>query len=216
MKNECTAYRTVREIKTQSRNPNLKTVIFDDGSFIGVSEELFFSNSIHVGDELSLDKIKELTYSEQNQKLKNYALKLLSYRMRSLAELKQRLQQKDFPDVDVEQLLSDFEKKNYLNDVEFAFAFSRDKVKNKGIGPLALKSELFPFKLNEEMVENTVAKIYNDYSIDSLLESHLKKRKIKKNTNLLGSEKNRLLQFLYRKGFSWDDISRLMQKHNIS
>ena len=216
MKNECTAYRTVREIKTQVRNPNRKTVIFDDGSFIGISEELFFSNSVHVGDELSLDKIEELTYSEQNQKLKNYALKLLSYRMRSRAELKQRLLQKDFPDVDVEQLLSDFEKKNYLNDAEFAFAFSRDKVKIKGIGPLALKSELFPFKLNAEMVENTVAKIYSEYSIDSLLESHLKKRKIKKNTHLLGNEKNRLLQFLYRKGFSWEDISRLMQKHNIS
>ena len=72
----------------------------------------------------------------------------------------------------------DFERKNYLNDAEFAFAFSQDKVKNKGIGPLALKSELFPFKLNAEMVENTVAKIYSDYSIDSLLESHLKKRKI--------------------------------------
>ena len=57
MKNECTEYRTVREIKTQVRNPNRKTVIFDDGSFIGVSEEIFFSKSVHVGDELSLDKI---------------------------------------------------------------------------------------------------------------------------------------------------------------
>ena len=59
MKNECTTYRTVREIKTQVRNPNRKTVIFDDGSFIGISEELSFSNSVHVGDELSLDKIEE-------------------------------------------------------------------------------------------------------------------------------------------------------------
>ncbi|HCN24334.1 MAG TPA: hypothetical protein DIS65_03070, partial [Candidatus Marinimicrobia bacterium] len=132
----------IKEIKTQVRHPDRRTIIFDDGTFIGISEEVLLSNPVHPGDELTPNKLKQLTNSEQKQKLRNSALNLLSFRMRSLSELKQRLLKKGYDVQDIEPLLEEFDAKNILNDSEFALAFSRDKIRSKGIGPSILRVEL--------------------------------------------------------------------------
>ncbi len=206
----------IKEIKTQVRHPDRRTIIFDDGTFIGISEEVLLSNPVHPGDEITSNKLKELTNSEQKQKLRNSALNLLSFRMRSLSELKRRLLKKGYDIQDIEPLLEEFDAKNILNDSEFALAFSRDKVKSRGIGPWTLRAELLSHNLEQELVEETIDRIYTEFSIDKLLGNHLKKRKIRRDTQLQGNEKNRLMNFLKRKGFSWDDISRVFDEKQIT
>ncbi|SVB82131.1 uncharacterized protein METZ01_LOCUS234985, partial [marine metagenome] len=62
--------------------------------------------------------------------------------MRSRSELKQRLLKKGYDIQDIEPLLEGFDANNILNDSEFALAFSRDKIRSKGIGPSILRVEL--------------------------------------------------------------------------
>ena len=206
----------IKEIKTQVRHPDRRTIIFDDGTFIGISEEVLLSNPVHPGDELTPNKLKQLTNSEQKQKLRNSALNLLSFRMRSLSELKQRLLKKGYDVQDIEPLLEEFDAKNILNDSEFALAFSRDKIRSKGIGPSILKVELSNHHLPRNLVEDTVNRMYTEFPIDTLLGNHLKKKKICRNSQLQEREKNRIVNFLKRKGFSWDDISRVFVDKQIT
>jgi regulatory protein len=206
----------IKEIKTQVRHPDRRTIIFDDGTFIGISEEVLLSNPVHPGDELTPNKLKQLTNSEQKQKLRNSALNLLSFRMRSQSELKQRLLKKGYDVQDIEPLLEEFDAKNILNDSEFALAFSRDKIRSKGIGPSILKVELSNHHLPRNLVEDTVNRMYTEFPIDTLLGNHLKKKKICRNSQLQEREKNRIVNFLKRKGFSWDDISRVFIDKQIT
>ena len=206
----------IKEIKTQVRHPDRRTIIFDDGTFIGISEEVLLSNPVHPGDELTPNKLKQLTNSEQKQKLRNSALNLLSFRMRSLSELKQRLLKKGYDVQDIEPLLEEFDAKNILNDSEFALAFSRDKIRSKGIGPSILKVELSNHHLPQNLIEDTVNRMYTEFPIDTLLGNHLKKKKICRNSQLQEREKSRIVNFLKRKGFSWDDISRFFVDKQIT
>ena len=206
----------IKEIKTQVRHPDRRTIIFDDGTFIGISEEVLLSNPVHPGDELTPNKLKELTNSEQKQKLRNSALNLLSFRMRSLSELKRRLLKKGYDIQDIEPLLEEFDAKNILNDSEFALAFSRDKIRSKGIGPSILRVELSNHHLPQNLVEDTVNRMYTEFPIDTLLGNHLKKKKICRNSQLQEREKSRIVNFLKRKGFSWDDISRVFVDKQIT
>ena len=206
----------IKEIKTQVRRPDRQKIIFDDGTFIGISEEVLLSNPVHPGDELTPNKLKQLTNSEQKQKLRNSALNLLSFRMRSLSELKQRLLKKGYDVQDIEPLLEEFDAKNILNDSEFALAFSRDKIRSKGIGPSILKVELSNHHLPRNLVEDTVNRMYTEFPIDTLLGNHLNKKKICRNSQLEEREKNRIVNFLKRKGFSWDDISRVFIDKQIT
>ena len=206
----------IKEIKTQVRHPDRRTIIFDDGTFIGISEEVLLSNPVHPGDELTPNKLKQLTNSEQKQKLRNSALNLLSFRMRSLSELKQRLLKKGYDVQDIEPLLEEFDAKNILNDSEFALAFSRDKIRSKGIGPSILRVELSNHHLPQNLVEDTINRMYTEFPIDTLLGNHLKKKKICRNSQLQEREKSRIVNFLKRKGFSWDDISRVFVDKQIT
>ena len=206
----------IKEIKTQVRHPDRRTIIFDDGTFIGISEEVLLSNPVHPGDELTPNKLKQLTNSEQKQKLRNSALNLLSFRMRSLSELKQRLLKKGYDVQVIEPLLEEFDAKNILNDSEFALAFSRDKIRSKGIGPSILRVELSNHHLPQNLVEDTVNRMYTEFPIDTLLGNHLKKKKICRNSQLQEREKSRIMNFLKRKGFSWDDISRVFVDKQIT
>ena len=206
----------IKEIKTQVRHPDRRTIIFDDGTFIGISEEVLLSNPVHPGDELTPNKLKQLTNSEQKQKLRNSALNLLSFRMRSMSELKQRLLKKGYDVQDIEPLLEEFDAKNILNDSEFALAFSRDKIRSKGIGPSILRVELSNHHLPQNLVEDTVNRMYTEFPIDTLLGNHLKKKKICRNSQLQEREKIRIVNFLKRKGFSWDDISRVFVDKQIT
>ena len=206
----------IKEIKTQVRHPDRRTIIFDDGTFIEISEEVLHSNPVHPGDELTPNKLKELTNSEQKQKLRNSALNLLSFRMRSLSELKGRLLKKGYDIQDIEPLLEEFDAKNILNDSEFALAFSRDKIRSRGIGPSILRVELSNYHLSQNLVEDTINRMYTEFPIDTLLGNHLKKKKILRNSQLQEREKNRIVNFLKRKGFLWDDISRIFDEKQIT
>ena len=206
----------IKEIKTQVRHPDRRKIIFDDGTFIEISEEVLHSNPVHPGDELTPNKLKELTNSEQKQKLRNSALNLLSFRMRSRSELKQRLLKKGYDIQDIEPLLEEFDAKNILNDSEFALAFSRDKIRSRGIGPSILRVELSNHHLSRNLVEDTINRMYTEFPIDTLLGNHLKKKKILRNSQLQEREKNRIVNFLKRKGFSWDDISRVFDEKQIT
>jgi regulatory protein len=208
--------RRIKEIKTQVRHPDRRTIIFDDGTFIGISEEVLLLNPVHPGDELTPNKLKQLTNSEQKQKLRDSALNLLSFRMRSRSELKQRLLKKGYDIQDIEPLLEELGANNILNDSEFALAFSRDKIRSKGIGPLILRVELSNHRLSRNLVEDTLNRMYTEFPIDTLLGNHLRKKKICRNSQLQEREKNRIVNFLKRKGFSWDHISRVFDEKQIT
>ncbi|MEE8341513.1 MAG: RecX family transcriptional regulator, partial [Candidatus Neomarinimicrobiota bacterium] len=129
--------RKIIEIKPQVRNPQRKTLIFDDGSVFGISEDVFLSHKFEIGSEINEDLFNTAKDEELHDKAYNSALRLLGYRMRSCAEMKRRLHDKKYPNNIIEKTIDKLQSNKYLNDAEFAEAFAHDKVKSKMIGPIA-------------------------------------------------------------------------------
>jgi regulatory protein len=208
--------RKIIEIKPQVRNPQRKTLIFDDGSVFGISEDVFISHKFEIGSEMSEDSFELLVKDELNVKVYNSALRLLGYRMRSCAEMKRRLLEKKYPikiiDATIDKLLNI----KYLNDEEFAEAFAHDKVKSKKIGPLALRMEFIPHSIESELLERTIKKIYDKYLVSDLIKQLLDKKKIQYGKKLEQKNKKRIKDLLIRKGFSWNDISAVFTELEIT
>ena len=207
--------RKIIEIKPQVRNPERKTLIFDDGSVFGISEDVFISHNFEIGSEISEDSFNKLMGDELKVKVYNSALRLLGYRMRSCAEMRQRLAEKKYPKNIIEKIIDKLLKIGYLDDTEFANAFAHDKVKNKKIGPIALRMEFIPHKIETDILEKTIYIIYNKYPISDLIKQLLDKKKIQFGTKLDQKTKKRIQDFLGRKGFSWNDISAIFAELEI-
>ena len=208
--------RKIIEIKQQVRNPQRKTLIFDDGSVFGISEDVFISHKFEIGSEISEDLFNETINDELKNKAYNSALRLLGYRMRSCAEMKQRLAEKKYPKNIIDEIIDKLLKIEYLNDAEFANAFAHDKVKSKKIGPMALRIEFIPHKIDPDILEKTINIVYKKYPISGLIEQLLDKKKIQFGTKLDQKTKKRIQDLLGRKGFSWDDISSVFTELEIT
>ena len=201
--------RKVLSIKRSTRYNDRIIVKLDDKSVFRVPEDAFVLNALHVGQTVTLDEIENYDVKMRLQEAKDAAFKLLSFRMRSIAEMRKRLKEKSFSQIEIDHVIDKLTKLNYLNDVEFGKAFVKEKIKNKKIGPKAIKSELFPHQLSPDFVDELIESVYKKYKINDLITFHLKRKKIKKNSQMNKSDLSRLNNYLLRKGFEWDNINGL-------
>ena len=201
--------RKILSIKRSTRYNDRIIVKLDDKSVFRVPEDAFVLNPFHIGETVTLDEIEDYDVKMRLQEAKDAAFKLLSFRMRSIAEMRKRLKEKSFSEIEIDDVIDKLTKLNYLNDVEFGKAFVKEKIKNKKIGPKAIKSELFPHQLSPDFVDELIESVYKKYKINDLITFHLKRKKIKKNTQMNKSDLSRLNNYLLRKGFEWDNINGL-------
>ena len=201
--------RKILSIKRSTRYNDRIIVKLDDKSVFRVPEDAFVLNPLHVGQTVTLDEIENYDVKMRLQEAKDAAFKLLSFRMRSIAEMRKRLKEKSFSQIEIDHVIDKLTKLNYLNDVEFGKAFVKEKIKNKKIGPKAIKSELFPHQLSPDFVDEIIESVYKKYKINDLITFHLKRKKIKKNSQMNKSDLSRLNNYLLRKGFEWDNINGL-------
>jgi len=201
--------RKILSIKRSTRYNDRIIVKLDDKSVFRVPEDAFVLNPLHVGQTVTLDEIENYDVKMRLQEAKDAAFKLLSFRMRSIAEMRKRLNEKSFSQIEIDHVIDKLTKLNYLNDVEFGKAFVKEKIKNKKIGPKAIKSELFPHQLSPDFVDELIESVYKKYKINDLITFHLKRKKIKKNAQMNKSDLSRLNNYLLRKGFEWDNINGL-------
>ena len=133
--------RKIIDIQTQKRRKNRRSIFLDDGSVFGISEDVFFSMPVQIGDTLTDKKLDAILVADYQQKILDFAINLLSYRMRSKVELIHRLKRKKFNEDGIYSVMKILETKGYVDDQKFARAFAREKVRRKLIGPMALRSE---------------------------------------------------------------------------
>ena len=141
------------------------------------------------------------------------ALNLLSYKPRSLAEMRARLMEKDWAEeAVVDQVLARLEELGYLNDEEFAANFANSRLTAKPVGRTRLRRDLRRKKLQSETIENALDEAYEQQSEEELID-----RAIGKHVRLKGAptdrdEAKRLFDYLIRRGFGYDMVIRKVRE----
>lgn len=133
------------------------------------------------------------------------ALRLISYKPRSVAELRSRLLEKEWADeTTVEQVIVRLEELGYLNDQQFATSFANSRLTTKPLGRTRLRRDLHRKKLSDETIENALNEAYSEQSEESLIERAIDKRLRLKGPPTTREETKKLFDYLIRRGFSYD------------
>lgn len=128
---------------------------------------------------------------------KNSALKFLSFRNRSIREVRDYLVKKKFLDTDIDSAIDDLTELNFLDDEKFAKEWVEIRTHAKPSGPIKLKFELRQKGIAEEIIKK-VTKL--DYS--SIIKAIALRYPNKDRQKLAG--------FLARRGFTWDQIQPIL------
>ena len=149
-----------------------------------------------------------MSADELRRKTFNRAIKLLTVKPRSVAELRERLLQgKDVNQSLVDTVISRLEEYGYLNDERFAFSYASLKVKQRPIGRRRLQRDLKLKKVSNTVVDEALELVYAETPEEQLIDAAIEKR-----TRLRGRPKTRieakkLFDHLLRQGFEFELVS---------
>ncbi len=147
------------------------------------------------------------------QKTFERALNLLSYKPRSLAEIRARLMEKDWAEeAVVDQVIARLEELGYLNDEELAANFAGSRLAAKPLGRSRLRRDLQRKKLPPETIENALDEAYEQRSEEELIDLAIGKRARSKGAPATREDAKRLFDYLIRRGFNYDLVIRKVRE----
>src|SRR5215210_6856066 len=137
------------------------------------------------------------------------AVKLLAAKPRSVAELRERLLEKQWTNAEiVEAVLAKLGEYGYLNDERFAVGYASYKVRQKPVGRQRLQRDLQLKKVDRETADEALRLVFEETPEEDLID-----RAIEKRTRLRGrphtrAEMKSLFDHLLRQGFSHELVAQ--------
>jgi regulatory protein len=148
------------------------------------------------------------TVADLRRKTFERAVKLLTAKPRSVAELRERLLRgKNTNEELVETVISRLREYGYLNDERFAFSYASYKVKQRPVGRRRLERDLKLKKVESAVANEALELVYAEISEEQLIDQAIAKR-----LRIRGKPKNRaeaksLFDHLLRQGFGFELVS---------
>lgn len=148
---------TITRLAPQKRNKERVNVYLDGEFAFGLA--LNAAARLRVGQILSGSDVEELQVDDTVEKAKASAFRFLSYRPRSTAEVRKRLQQKGYEDNVVETVIGRLSELSLLDDAEFAAYWVEQRETFRPRSRRALRYELYQKGVHREIVEQALAEL---------------------------------------------------------
>ncbi|MBI2677201.1 MAG: regulatory protein RecX [Candidatus Koribacter versatilis] len=135
--------------------------------------------------------------------LYEYAIGALGRRMRSVAELKRLMRQRVATQPDgaqlIERVVARLKEQKYLNDSNFAAAYSSYRKDNEKFGRFRVVSELKAKGVHSDVIEKSVSAAYEGSNEEKLARAFLQRKRLKKPTDQ--KQTARVFRALVRAGY---------------
>lgn len=131
---------------------------------------------------------------------------------RSPRQLKDRLVKEGLSTSQIEQVLQQLRKDNFLNETRFALAYCHDKIKFNAWGKLRVKQELKFHQIPTPEIEHAL-EAFSEIEYQEIL-LHVLERKLRQlstEENLL-LKKKKMIDYALRKGFESDLVFKKVQQ----
>lgn len=156
---------------------------------------------------------KPLDPEKMRLKTLNRAVKLLTYKPRSKAELRERLLEKDWANpAIVDEAIEKLESYGYVNDRQFAEGLAAAKLRQKPVGKIRLRQSLIRKKLDKETLEQALDKAYEDKGEAELIDQAIEKRLRQRGRPKSREDAKKLFDHLMRQGFAYDLVREKMRE----
>ena len=149
-----------------------------------------------------------MTADEARTRIFNRAIKLLTVKARSEAELRERLLQgKNVDQAVVEAVIARLKEYGYLNDERFAFSYASLRVKQRPLGRRRLERDLKLKKVAKGVAEEALQLVYAETPEEQLIDAAIEKRVRLRGRPKTREEAKKLFDHLLRQGFEFELVS---------
>jgi len=140
-----------------------------------------------------------------------YALRRLSHRAYSVAEMRRALERKFGASGPVRHAIARLRELGYLNDKKFAASYAASLAQNRTYGRIRLRRELKSRLVDYKVIEPALDQAYEDTEERELLERALDKKVRTIKLPVTTARLYAVCQSLMRRGFRYDDIMKAVR-----
>jgi regulatory protein len=195
----------ITALEAQVRDPDRISIFIEDQFACGISGELVEQFGLSVGAELTDEDLKAIVAASEMIRARNLAYLLLSYRVRSVTEVKRRLIQKGFDASIVRTVTEEMAAAGSLDDDAFAKAWVRNRMENRPRGKTSLRWELRQKGVSREKAEAALEGVSPDTEIESARNLALQRWERERNADP-DKRRQRVIGLLQRRGYNWETI----------
>ena len=153
---------------------------------------------------------------EEFNKVKDYAFKLMSFRPRSIQEIKQKLNiylsKKNLPENLNAKVISYLEEHSFLSDIEFAKWWVSARQRNSIKGIKVIRLELLSKGINKDIIDEILNSVEGNIELEKAKEIIVKKLPQFRKFNSKKLLKLKFGKLLFSRGFTGDIIKKAIDE----
>lgn len=195
----------ITAIKAQVKTPGRYSIFVDEKYAFSLSEGALLDSGIMIGQEVTAEQLADYKDTSAFDKAYGLTLAYVARRLRSEWELREYFRRKDINPESGEQILERLRGYGYVNDLSFARSWVDNRRAIKSVSRRRLQMELRQKHVPDEVVQQVLEE-------DEVTDSEtLRQLVAKKRQHSRYQDDTKLMQYLARQGYSYDDIKRALQ-----
>lgn len=196
----------VTAIKQQVKRTDRYSIFIEGKYKLSLTTAELADLGLHIGQSLSQAEIVNLDNESKTSLAKNNSLRLLSYRMRSLWEIKTYLKRKKYAQNVINDTIDYLTEKGFIDDQQFAKQWVENRLLLKSVSIRQLRQELRQKGIDRALIDETL----DGQAIDEV--AILKDLILKKRQQTKYQDDFKLMQYLARRGYSYEKIRVALRK----
>src|SRR5450432_230518 len=194
------------DITAQKRNANRRNVFLDGKFAFGCNLNVVAKFRLRIGLQLDDQQIGEIQLGEVKQECFDSAMRFLSMRLHSRAELIRKLQRKEWGEQVIAAVLEDLTRMGYIDDQRSAKTKALSAADHKKHGRRRAFLELIKSGVKGDVADEALREVYSTRDSTAIARELAEKQapRLRKLDPLVA--RRRLVGLLQRSGFDYDSI----------
>lgn len=198
----------ITDIKAQVKRQGRYSIYVDEKYSFSLSENELLTIGLRVGQEYTQEEFDDLQKKAVLDKAYMRAYDQLSRRARSEWELRDYLKRKEYDEQTIDQIIITLHDKGYVDDAKFAESWMRNRRLLKATSKMRLRQELRQKRVSDDIINQALEE--DETSEQDVLKDLIQRKR----QQTRYQEKDKLMQYLLRQGFRYDDIKGVINGQN--
>lgn len=196
----------ITSIKQQVKRTDRYSIFVDDKYAFSLSESGLIESRLASGQELDAAELKRLKKAAGFDKAYYNALRYVAMRPRSEWEMQMYMARKEVDKEAADEVISRLRNLNLLSDLDFARAWISSRRQLKSTSKRRLRLELMQKHVPNDVIDEALSEDEGD-------ERQILRELIEKKRRRY-PDQQKLMQYLARQGFSYDDIKSALNEED--
>lgn len=197
----------ITSIKAQVRNAERVSIYLDGTYAFSLTQTQLLEHKLHTGLDIDDALLTELKYASEWGKTLERVMNLVMIRPRSIREVRDYLRRKQTSPELTESIVTRLVDRGYLDDAAFAKSWIHARQLTKPVSQRRLIAELRQKGVAQGIIDQALQGLNAYDENQALREVVAKKRRLARY-----QDNQKLMQYLARQGFSYDDIKKALSE----